>query len=307
VNMSPTFTIVSLLLTVLLVEQPIAVGGSGVAGTGNSDGVTLQGDNHVLVGAGDIARCPAGQAEATARLLDEIPGAVFTLGDNAYDVGSPEEFANCYHLSWGRHKERTFPAVGNHEYLTPGASGYFEYFGAVAGDPDKGYYSYNLGTWHVVVINSMCPSGCHAGSAQEQWLREDLAAHPTQCTLAYWHYPLFSTGTWGGYVEMRPLWQALYEAGTEVILNGHEHFYERFPLLNPDGVRDPDRGIRQFIVGTGGNGFHDFVPDVPPTSELRYSHTYGVMKFTLRTSSYDWEFIPVAGQTFRDTGSDSCR
>lgn len=263
-------------------------------------------DDPVLVGAGDIATCPYGQAEATARLIDGIPGTVFTLGDNAYSQGTLAEFESCYGPSWGRHRHRTFPSAGNHEYLTPDASGYFTYFGPAAGEPGKSYYSYDLGTWHVVVLNSMCPDGCHPGSEQEQWLRADLAAHPSSCILAYWHYPLFSSGDWGNYVEVRPLWQALYDAGADVILNGHEHYYERFAPQDPYGSRDKERGIRQFIVGTGGSGFHNFHAEVHPNSEVRDTGTHGVLKLTLRGETYSWEFIPIPGRTFRDSGQGSC-
>jgi hypothetical protein len=260
----------------------------------------------VLVGAGDIAVC--GNERRTAELLDRIPGTVFTTGDNAYYFGTLEDFESCYASSWGRHRERTRPAPGNHEYRTENAAGYFGYFGAAAGDPSRGYYSYDLGTWHVVVINSNCGEvgGCQAGSPQERWLREDLAAHPALCTAAIWHHPLFSSGRHGGNpAAMRDIWQALYDAGAEIVVNGHDHDYERLAPQDPSGAPDNERGIREFVVGTGGAGLRSF-PRVAPNSEARNDRTHGVLKLTLHPEGYDWEFVPVAGGTFTDSGSGVC-
>jgi hypothetical protein len=271
------------------------------------DGEARAAVDPVLVGAGDIARCSSTGDEATARLLDDIPGTVVTLGDNAYDGGSAEQFEACYEPSWGRHKARTMPSVGNHDYETPGASGYFGYFGAAAGDPDKGYYSYDKGSWHVVVLNSECRSvgGCGPNDAQIRWLEQDLAANPTECTLAYWHHPLYSSSRYGYAPRMKPAWDALYAAGAEVVLNGHAHLYERFAPMEPDGNADHEGGIREFVVGTGGASLHP-LGDIQPNSEVRNANTYGVLKLTLRPSSYEWEFVPVAGETFTDSGSTSC-
>jgi hypothetical protein len=208
------------------------------------DTTAAQGDP-VLVGAGDIASCSSSGDEATANLLDGISGTVITLGDNAYENGSAAEFANCYESSWGRHKARTMPAVGNHEYQTPGASGYFGYFGAAAGDADKGYYSYDRGQWHIISLNSMCENvgGCGATSPMLTWLKNDLAANPTSCTLTYFHHPLFNSGAeHGNDPKMKPNWDALYAAGAEVVLSGHEHVYERFAPQTPAGAADPRRG-----------------------------------------------------------------
>ena len=264
----------------------------------------------VLVGAGDIASCDdlAG-AQATAKLLDNIPGTVFAVGDLAYPDGSDEQFANCYGPTWGRFKDRTRPAPGNHEYHSDGASGYVRYFGAAAGDPTKAYYSYNLGDWHIVVLNSECANvgGCGAGSAQEQWLRQDLKAHPAACTLAYWHKPLFSSGAaHGDAPEVKPLWDALYVAKTTLIINGHDHHYERFAPQDPSGSPDPQRGIREFIVGTGGKNSHRILASPERNSEVRQADTFGVLKLTLHPTSYDWEFVPEAGKTFTDFGSGAC-
>jgi hypothetical protein len=214
----------------------------------------------VLVGAGDIASCDdlAG-AQATAKLLDNIPGTVFAVGDLAYPDGSDEQFANCYGPTWGHFKDRTRPTPGNHEYHSEGASGYSRYFGAAAGDPKKGYYSYDVGEWHIIVLNSECAEvgGCNVGSAQEQGLRQDLKAHPSRCKLAYWHKPLFSSGAaHGDDPEVKPLWDALYAGKTAVVINGHDHDYERFAPQDPSGKLDPQRGIREFVVGTGGKNSH---------------------------------------------------
>jgi len=229
---------------------------------------------------------------------------VFTTGDNAYPNGSAEEFANCYDTSWGRHKDRTYPSPGNHDYHTPDAAGYFEYFGSRAGEPGKGYYSYDLGTWHIIALNSNIP--VEAGSPQDQWLREDLASHPTVCTLAYWHYPRFSSGTVHGSDEsMQPLWEALYEYGADVVLVGHEHNYERFAPQDPQGNADPERGIRQFVIGSGGRSHYTFGPPIA-NSEVRNSDTTGLLKLTLHATSYSWEFIPEPGKTFTDFGDAPC-
>jgi hypothetical protein len=262
----------------------------------------------MLVGAGDIASCASSGDEATADLLDSIPGTVFTTGDNAYRSGTAGEFDACYHPIWGRHRARTRPAPGNHEYRTAGARGYFGYFGAAAGDPGKGYYSYDLGGWHIVVVNSNCwaVGGCGPGSPQHRWLRADLAASATRCTLAYWHHPLFtSSAVHPGEARMRALFEVLHQHRAEVVITGHSHQYERFAPQDPDGHPDP-AGIRQFVVGTGGNGHHEF-GTVQPNSEVRNDDTYGVLRLTLRPTSYEWRFVPQAGRTFTDSGTGSCR
>ncbi len=256
-----------------------------------------------LVGAGDIAACASGGDEATAALLDTLSGTVFTAGDNAYESGTYNEFINCYAPSWGRHLARTRPSPGNHEYVTPGAAGYFQYFGAAAGDPSKGYYSYDLGSWHIVVVNSSAP--VRQGSAQEQWLRADLAAHPALCTLAYWHYPRFSSGWQGSIREMQPMWQALYDAGADVVISGHDHDYERFAPQTPSGLLDSTRGIRQFVVGTGGKSLLAF-RNTPPNSEVRDNSTLGVLVLKLYEDRYEWEFVPVRPGGFTDAGSSKC-
>lgn len=275
-----------------------------------TNNATANGDP-VLVGAGDVASCDdlAG-AKATAKLLDSIPGTVFVAGDLAYPDGTAEEFTNCYGPTWGRHKSRTRPSPGNHEFHAGGATPYFDYFGAAAGDPKKGYYSYDLGAWHVIVINSNCSElsgGCAKDSPEEQWLRQDLAQHPAICTVAYWHHPLFSSGLkHGNDPEVKPLWQDLYAANADLIVNGHDHDYERFAAQDPDGKLDTARGIREFVVGSGGKNSHRSFGKPQPNSEIRNGDTFGVLKLTLHAKSYDWEFVPEEGKTFKDSGSGIC-
>jgi hypothetical protein len=262
----------------------------------------------VVLAAGDIAACESSGDEATAEVLESRPSAaVVTLGDNVYDNGTAIEFARCYDPSWGRAKARTRPAPGNHDYGTEGAAAYFRYFGAAAGEPGKGYYSYDLGGWHVVALNSNCSVvSCAEGSAQERWLRSDLVAHPVACTLAYWHHPRFSSGSVHGSNDaVAPLWRALFDAGADVVLSGHEHHYERLAPLGPSGRPDRRRGIRSFVVGTGGRSHYGFGFAIPG-SQVRHSGTFGVLELTLRADGYSWEFLPEAGESFTDSGSDRC-
>ncbi|HEV2297860.1 MAG TPA: metallophosphoesterase [Candidatus Acidoferrales bacterium] len=264
----------------------------------------------VLLAAGDIANCKmiAG-AVATAKIIESIPGTVAALGDLALSDGTAEEFANCYDKTWGAFKSRTRPAPGNHEFHSSGATPYFDYFGAAAGDPKKGYYSYELGAWHIVALNGECKDigGCQAGSPEEKWLREDLRAHAASCTLAYWHEPLFSSGAaHGNNANYHDFWQDLYNANATIVLNGHDHDYERFAPQDPEGKADPARGVREFVVGTGGNHERTFSATPQPNSEVRMTNIFGVLKLTLHPRSYDWEFIPEAGRMFRDAGSGAC-
>ena len=258
------------------------------------------GGSPTLVGAGDIAMCDA-NAEATARLLDGIGGTVFTLGDNAYFQGTRQNFEDCYHPTWGRHRGRTRPVPGNHDYETSGAQPYFDYFGANAGPGGLGYYSFDLGAWHAVALNSNIAIG--GGSTQAEWLRRDLAAHPVLCTIAYWHHPLFSSGPSGGTAAVRDVWRILHAAGVDVVMGGHDHLYERFGPQDPDGMPDAARGIRQFVVGTGGATLYPG-GGARANSEARHSG-FGVLKLTLGAGTYDWEFMSASGP--RDAGSDLCR
>ena len=252
----------------------------------------------LLVGAGDIASCSYDTDEATAKLLDAIPGTVFAAGDLAYESGRFSQFTNCYGPTWGRHKNRTKPAPGNHEYKTSGAAGYFQYF---SGIPE--YYAYDLGDWRIYALNSEIDAS--PISAQVKWLRRDLVANPRLCVLAYWHRPRWSSGDHhGGEHKMQALWKVLHTAGAELVINGHEHHYERFKPMNATGIADPN-GMREIVVGTGGAGLYGF-GSTHPSSEVRNSSTHGVLKLALKTDSYTWRFVPVAGKTFTDTGTTSC-
>jgi hypothetical protein len=259
-----------------------------------------------FVGAGDIASGDNSNDEATAALLDGIPGTVFTLGDTVYPNGSTAEFNTYFAPTWGRHKARIIPAVGNHEYQTANASGYFNYFGAAAGDPTKGYYSRTLGAWHVIVLNSNCTIiSCAAGSAQEQWLRADLAANTSLCTVAMFHHPRFSSGDLhGNNTDIGPIWDALYQYNADLVLNGHDHHYERFAPQNPSAVADAVRGIQEFIVGTGGASPRG-IGTIRANSLVRAS-TVGVLELTLKPAGYDFQFIAIPGDTFSDSGSGTC-
>jgi hypothetical protein len=260
-----------------------------------------------LTAAGDIARCDSSDDEATGQLLDRLPGTVAAVGDLAYDSGSTSAFLNCYGPSWGRQRARTRPALGDHEYETGSAAAYFAYFGAAAGDPSKGYYSYEIGSWHIVVLNTNCAEvgGCGSGSLQDQWLLDDLTLHPAACTLAYFHAPRFSSGQNGSSTDSAQFWQDLYDAGADVVLSGDDHDYERFAPQAPDGTLDTARGIREFVVGTGGGSRQWFNTD-EPNSEVRDSAARGVLSLTLHAGSFDWRFVPAAGTTFTDSGSQSC-
>ena len=259
---------------------------------------TRPSDDVVLVGAGDISECESDGDELTAQLLDVVPGTVFTTGDNAYEEGRIDEFNNCYGPTWGRHKDRTKPVPGNHEYLTSDAAGYFQYFNNI-----PSYYAYNLGSWRIYALNSEIDVS--ETSPQIMWLKEDLAANPAQCVLAYWHQPRWSSGSHhGSDDDYQTLWQIFYEAGAELVLNGHEHHYERFAEMNANGA-SVSPGLREIVVGTGGRDLYEF-GSVLPASEVRNDSTFGVLKVTLRANGYDWEFIPVAGSTFTDSGSTDC-
>jgi hypothetical protein len=275
----------------------------------------------VVVAAGDIASCESKGDEATAQLLARIRGTVLTLGDNAYDDGTPEEFRQCYGPSWGEYKARTRPAPGNHDYpgidaaqeagktsIGPG-KGYFGYFTKAAGDPSRGYYSYDLGRWHVLSLNSNCAEVDHCvnSSPQIRWLKANLAANrDKRCTLAYFHHPRFSSGVEHGSIEeVKPIWDALYAAGVDVVLNGHEHNYERFAPQDPEGRADPKGGIREFVVGTGGESHYPIYEPIA-NSEVHNDDTYGVLKLTLHPKGYEWRFVPAGGGTFTDSGSARC-
>jgi acid phosphatase type 7 len=255
----------------------------------------------VLVGAGDIVECGGPGAAATATLLDNIEGTVFTAGDNTYFHGTEEEFRNCYGPTWGRHRARTRPAAGNHDYESSGAAPYYAYFGSSAGPNGLGYYSFSAGSWHIVSLNSNIPAG--EGSPQLAWLRSDLAANPAACVGVIWHHPLYSSSENGPQPMMREAWQVLQQNNAEFVVSGHDHVYERFAPQDANG-RLVGNGVRQFVAGTGGARHYVFGA-VRPGSEVRGS-PWGVLKFTLYSGRFDWEFVPIAGETFRDSGSDAC-
>ena len=252
----------------------------------------------VLAGAGDIAGRGTGD-DLTARLLDRIdPDVVFTTGDNAYPDGSPSDFRTYYDPTWGRFKASTRPSPGNHDHHTSGATGYFAYFGSRA---PASYYSYDLGSWHVVSLDTELP--VEPGSAQYEWLRTDLAHSNARCTLAYWHKPRYTSGRYSDFEFTTPLWRLLTGEGAELVLNGHDHNYQRYPPLDADGNADPTRGIREIVVGTGGAGLYPVRPDA--RRETASDDAHGVLELTLRPGRYDWRFIPVSG-AFTDAGSASC-
>jgi acid phosphatase type 7 len=288
----------------------------------------------VVAAAGDIACDPAnrsfngglGTRTACAQLatsnllLRRDLDAVLPLGDNQYEDGMLAKYQASFDPTWGRLRSLMHPVPGNHEYGDPGAAGYWDYFNGVgqptgvAGDRSLGYYSFDIGTWHVVAINSECsdaPSraalapSCAPGSPQEQWLRADLAAHRNLCTLAIWHHPAFTSGLEGPSPVMDSMWQALYDNGADVVLNGHAHLYERFAPQTPQGIPDPVRGIREFVVGTGGKN-HQGLRVIAANSEVRNTSAYGILQLTLHPRSYDWRFASVPGSAFTDAGSGAC-
>ncbi|MGB6823331.1 MAG: metallophosphoesterase [Candidatus Acidiferrales bacterium] len=300
----------AVMLVILFAASARLASQTAVATSQAAQSSATESGDPVLLAAGDIANCKmiAG-AEATAKIIKAIPGTVAALGDLALSDGTAEEFVDCYDKIWGAFKSRTRPAPGNHEFHSAGGTPYFDYFGAAAGDPKRGYYSYDLGAWHIIALNGECKDvgGCQAGSSEEQWLRQDLQSHSAACTLAYWHEPRFSSGAaHGNDADFIAFWQDLYSARATVVLNGHDHDYERFAPQGPDGKADPARGIREFVVGTGGNHERTFAASPDPNSEVRMTGMFGVLKLTLHAHSYDWEFIPEAGKSFQDSGSGNC-
>jgi hypothetical protein len=275
----------------------------------------------VIAAAGDIACDPFDlnfnggvgvdgfcKQRATSDVLVAMrPAAVLGLGDMQYNAGSLAAFQAVYDPTWGRLNRSIFPVPGNHEYGTAGAGGFFSYFGARAGTRGLGYYSFDLGAWHIIALNSNCSLvPCAPGSAQDAWLRADLAAHPGGCTLAFFHHPLFTSGHGEADEPVRPFWDTLYAAGADLVLNGHSHNYERFAPQTPAGVADAARGIREIVVGTGGDDLQPFLPAAAPNSQQRSSAAFGVLALTLRPDGYAWRFRPAAGSTFADSGSGVC-
>jgi len=292
-----------------VVESKTLSASAGGIGLSQTPGIAVM---PALVGAGDIADCNSTKDDATANQLDNIPGTVFADGDNAYPNGTATNFTNCYDPTWGRHKARTRPVVGNHEYDSSGtAAPYFAYFGAASADPlgnGFGYYSYDLGAWHIIVLNS--DSGVtNASSGQLTWLQNDLVGRANQCVLALWHRPVFTSGSSGGAgTKVRRLWQALENGGAEVVINGHDHLYERFAPQDSLG-NATSAGMREFIVGTGGGESHGNFPNSPANVEASDAANFsrGVLRLTLYPNAYRWEFIAAQGQgTYSDSGTASC-
>jgi len=283
--------------------------GGDAGGGGDIDGSGAD-EFAVVLAAGDIASSDPFDAD-TAALVAARPGTVLVLGDNAYSDGAFDEFMAFYEPTWGAFKDRTRPVPGNHDYRTTNAAGYFKYFGEAAGDPSKGYYSYDLGNWHLIALNTNGEDACDriacgAGSAQEQWLRADLAASTKPCTLAYWHHPRWSSGSHGSDVTVDALWRALHEGGVEIALVGHDHDYERMQPIDGDGALDEATGLVEIVVGTGGRDLRGF--DDPPLAltAKRDGETWGVLQLKLFADRAEYEFVPIAGQTFTDTGVITC-
>jgi alkaline phosphatase len=274
----------------------------------------------VVAVAGDIAECPSGLQSQTAILVDRIaPDAVFTLGDTVYPNGSLDEFLDCYDATWGRFRGITRPVVGNHEYHAPHAGPFFAYFCGAAGPPFLGRTSFDVGAWHVVVLNSNCggdadvPSstpgdfgGCGADADQAHWLRDDLAAHPAHCTAAMWHHPRYSSGPYGQATAMSDTWRILHDAGADLVLSGHAHLYERFAPMDADGNVDPARGMREIVVGTGGKVPLSTIAAVATGSEAVGNQAHGVLRLELRSGGYAWHFMAVDGDSFADDGEAAC-
>jgi PKD domain-containing protein/calcineurin-like phosphoesterase family protein len=294
-------------------DYHVAVTVTNQMGASGNASFTVSATSPVILAAGDIGDCTRLGDDSTAMLLDTLAGVVVPLGDDAYENGTLDEYNNCYAPTWGRQKARTTPIPGNHDYNTPGAPGYYGYFGAAAGDPAKGYYSFTLGSWFVIILNTGTdqPVNYEAGSPQEQWLRSELASHSQACVLTMFHHPRFSTIKDRSPITYytTAIWNALYEYGADLVLNGHDHAYQRFAPQKPDGTRDDTHGIRQIAVGTGGGEtLYSWADTLPAGSniEVRDNHTHGILKLTLRAGGYDWKFVPASGATFTDSGSGTC-
>lgn len=291
------FIVVSIIVTVIAIQPKAKPEAKSTTTDNPQPGLTV-------LAAGDISTCQNDNDEATAKILDQYSNAlVLTLGDNVYDSGKITEYLNCYEPTWGRHKDRTFPSIGNHDYGVPGGDDYFAYFER----SKPSYYSFNRGNWHFIALDSNCTiTSCAVGSEQETWLKTDLASlDQEKCVVAYMHHPRVSSSKHGNHDVVQPLWDTLYQAGADIVLSGHDHVYERFAPLAPDGSPDADRGMRYFLVGTGGKEFYDF-KDIKTGSEVRNNTEYGVLKLDLKPDSYNWKFLPAANGVFSDTGSATC-
>jgi acid phosphatase type 7 len=285
-------------LIVITISLSIAFGSSQIS------------TENTLIAAGDIASCEESGDEQTAKLiqgmLEKTPATVAALGDLVYPTGKLETYKNCYGPNWGQFLKQTKAAIGNHDYSGGTSQGYAAYFGTAAGPNPEHYYSYDLGKWHVIVLNSNCwaVGGCESGSKQYKWLQADLEENLSNCTLAYWHHPRFSSALHGNNNFMQDVWALLANSGVELVLNGHDHDYERFAPLNAAG-KPSEKGTREFVVGTGGKNEYPFLI-TKPGSQIRKTGTFGVLELKLKASSYDWKFVPGAGKTFTDSGSTNC-
>jgi len=292
------------------------LGGKGTNSCVQGGGFGIrQGCSMLVAAAGDIA-CEPGEERTSGTchhrdtsdlLVSGGLAAVLPLGDLQYEDGALEKFKKSYDPTWGRVKDITHPAVGNHEYLTEDANGYFDYFRAAAGERSRGYYSFDLDGWHLIALNSVCGAvgGCDAGSPQHEWLKADLAASNAACTLAYWHAPRFASGHYSNDTDYQPFWELLFEDGAEIVLNGHDHSYQRYAPMTPTGTRNDEKGIREFVVGTGGKN-HTAVDSSGTNREAAEDGTYGVLQLTLREGSYDWRFVPDVRGGYTDSGSGTC-
>jgi hypothetical protein len=265
-------------------------------------GADTPGPPATLVGTGDIGLCGSPAVAATAELVDRVAGVVFTTGDHAYPNGSAQNFRDCYEPHWGRHRARTRPTPGNHDYEFGAGAAYYAFFGENAGPSGLGYYSYTAGPWRVIAVNSEIAVG--PGSTQLLWLRSELAASQARCTMVYWHKPLFSSGPNGPNRGLREIWRTLYEFDADLVVNGHDHLYERFAPQDPDGRLDPQRGIRQITVGTGGGNLYTPITSAANTEAIGLAH--GVVRLTLSAGNYQWEFIPIPGASYSDSGIGQC-
>jgi len=294
----PLRALIAISLIALITQAP-------AAGAKNSKSAAI------LLAAGDIANCSLKGAALTSRLISRLPGTVAALGDEAYPTGSASDYRRCYKPTWGRFKARTRPTPGNHEYKLGNAGAYFNFFGRKAAPPG-GYYGYQLGSWHIVVINSNCKfiGGCGPGSPQLDWLQANLAAHPARCTLAYWHHARFSEGPDTTYdpasaLATQPVWETLANAGAEVVLTAHDHMYERFAPFNGAGRKDPKHGVREFVVGTGGGPYYRVIKHVSGIQKVVTFH-WGVLRLKLSSNGYNWQFLSAPSGTTLDSGSASC-
>ena len=286
-------------MLLVVIFRPGSTAHGGPTGSPGGPGALPSGlaDGEVLLAVGDIGNCEGEADDAVANLASRLPGTIALLGDIAYEDGSARDYQACFAPAWSPMRDRLHPAPGNHEYQSRDAAPYFEFFGAAAGTPGDGWYSYDVGTWHVVSLNSNCGDvDCGEGSAQLDWLVADLADHSTECTLAYWHHPRYSSGRHGSTKAMGPIWQALSDAGADVVLSGHDHTYERV-------LAD---GMREFVVGTGGKSHYPFKKDPLPQTEVRSDSSYGLLWLDLHAGSYEWKFLPVEGGGFTDSGADDC-